>query len=424
MGISWSNRRRNNYHQNPTYNQNPSYSQNPFENHNHSINNLLPPPTISSSAAPPTPALLPPPPPSPPLPPPPPLPSYSGNYQCAPSNSSYLFAANSPFPPPPPPPPPYLVPYRPPPSYHYHCQNSGYSSGSGSVGPLVGRTDYPYNHNHNGVWQFVRPRAEPIGFHAPPPPPFVQHEKAVKIRNEVNLKKDTIKLELDEENPDQHLVSFTFDAAVDGSISIFYFAMEGPSCSFSSQYRELGKVVRVPFQKGINQKFRQTSGTGIDLGFFDYDDLSKPSPDEAFPLVIRAQAHHTTADASIEHQPGDPLPISVHAQITKAVIEMKDGATFQVKVAKQILWVDGVHYELQEIYGMGNLSVAEFDNDDQGKECVICMSEPRDTAVLPCRHMCMCSECANLLRRQSNRCPICRQPVDEILQIKVKNDEA
>ncbi len=39
--------------------------------------------------------------------------------------------------------------------------------------------------------------------------------------------------------------------------------------------------------------------------------------------------------------------------------------------------------------------------------------------ALPCRHMCMCGACARMLRGQSNRCPICRTPVESLLEIKV-----
>ena len=58
-----------------------------------------------------------------------------------------------------------------------------------------------------------------------------------------------------------------------------------------------------------------------------------------------------------------------------------------MKVVKQILWVNGMRYELQEIYGIGNSVESDVDGNDPGKECVICLSEPRDTTVLPCRHM-------------------------------------
>jgi hypothetical protein len=75
-------------------------------------------------------------------------------------------------------------------------------------------------------------------------------------------------------------------------------------------------------------------------------------------------------------------------QITQAVLEKIDGnGPFQVKVVRQILWIDQVRYELRELYGIGNSTAPDFDRNDPGKECVICMTEPKDTAVLPCRHM-------------------------------------
>ena len=55
--------------------------------------------------------------------------------------------------------------------------------------------------------------------------------------------------------------------------------------------------------------------------------------------------------------------------------------------------------------------------------CVICMTDPRDTTVLPCRHMSMCSECAKVLRMQSNKCPICRTSIESLLQIKISRQE-
>lgn len=142
--------------------------------------------------------------------------------------------------------------------------------------------------------------------------------------------------------------------------------------------------VRVPFQKGLCQKFHQPPGTGIDLGFFVLEDLSKLMSDDVFPLVISAEACPPSLPTN--EQLGQPLP-TANAQITEAVIERRNDYTFQVKVIKQILWVNGVRYELRELFGIENSAEAEFDDSSPGKECVICMSEPKDTAVLPCRHM-------------------------------------
>jgi len=78
---------------------------------------------------------------------------------------------------------------------------------------------------------------------------------------------------------------------------------------------------------------------------------------------------------------------------------------------------------LKEIYGLeknhqsGDGAGAEEEEDST--ECVICMSDARDTMVLPCRHLCLCNPCAEVLRFQANKCPICRAPFHSLLQIRV-----
>ena len=58
--------------------------------------------------------------------------------------------------------------------------------------------------------------------------------------------------------------------------------------------------------------------------------------------------------------------------------------------------------------------------NEEGTECVICLSEPKTTTVFPCRHLCMCRDCAKMLATQSNRCPVCRSVIEGMLEIKVK----
>ncbi|XP_075487800.1 putative E3 ubiquitin-protein ligase LUL4 [Primulina tabacum] len=415
MGITWSKRHRRHHHQ--------------------------PLPPSSSSPEPPSPTTtnLSPPPPPPPLPPPrssspfssitptPPPPPTTRPAQST-QSPSYAFAANAPHPtfppaqeqhpypayPPPPPPPPPLPPF----SYN----NYSYNFSNYYPRPTGQHSNYrPYYIPQINGWgqspaHLPRP-APPLH----PPAPYVDHQNAKKIKNDVNVHKDTIRLQLDVQNEDCHLVTFTFDALVDGSITIFYFAKEGPNCSFTPVYPEI-KPVKIPFQKGLGQNFCQTSGTGVDLGFFDTDDLSKPFPgDDVYPLVILAESCGSILPED-EHSNLELISASRHAQISQAVLEKKNDGNFQVKVMKQILWIDGVRYELREIFGISNSVGTTINDMDLGKECVICMTEVKNTAVLPCRHLCMCSECAKELRLQSDKCPICRQPIEELLEIKVDEE--
>lgn len=85
----------------------------------------------------------------------------------------------------------------------------------------MGRSNYPpYYSNHGNGWPGMRPVGAPSQ-PSQPPPRYVDHQTAKKIRNDVNVHKDTIKIEVDETNLEYHLVSFTFDALVDGRYGAF-----------------------------------------------------------------------------------------------------------------------------------------------------------------------------------------------------------
>ncbi|KAI9154322.1 hypothetical protein LWI28_024423 [Acer negundo] len=335
-------------------------------------------------------------------------------------------------PPPPPPNPPQqeITPNRyvfaavtPYPNQHsqnpnlqpYYHQYPGYYPPSTPTMPVP--LPAPYDHHHRGghvdpgQWRY------PCGPMVSPPMPYVEHQKAVTIRNDVNLKKESLRLEADEENPGSLLVSFTFDATVAGSITVIFFAKEGEDCNLTPTKENFAPVT-VHFQQGLGQKFRQPSGTGINFSMFEETELLKQGNMDVYPLAVKAEATPVNQNGS----DGNPIPGPTNSQITQAVFEKEKGE-YQVRVVKQILWVNGMRYELQEIYGIGNSAEGDVDANDPGKECVICLSEPRDTTVLPCRHMCMCSGCAKVLRFQTNRCPICRQPVERLLEIKVNGND-
>lgn len=102
------------------------------------------------------------------------------------------------------------------------------------------------------------------------------------------------------------------------------------------------------------------------------------------------------------------------------------------RVIGQYVQVEGgVQYSLLEIYGRPMSSSSDTigiadDLDaerailgDDGKECVVCLSSDRDTIVLPCRHLCLCAECAENLRSRVDKCPICRECCQGLLQVKL-----
>lgn len=78
----------------------------------------------------------------------------------------------------------------------------------------MGPSDFGY---HNPGWVGVRPVAP-----THQPAAFVEEQQAKKVRNDVNVHKDSVKVEVDELDPDHHLVSFVFDALFDGRYCFFF----------------------------------------------------------------------------------------------------------------------------------------------------------------------------------------------------------
>lgn len=72
--------------------------------------------------------------------------------------------------------------------------------------------------------------------------------------------------------------------------------------------------------------------------------------------------------------------------------------------------------ELRELFG------SEPASDGARQDCIVCQSEPRDTAVLPCRHMCLCSRCSDYIRTRtqyhSYKCPICREKIGRMMRLE------
>ncbi|PNF24913.1 hypothetical protein B7P43_G10150 [Cryptotermes secundus] len=164
------------------------------------------------------------------------------------------------------------------------------------------------------------------------------------------------------------------------------------------------------YKRGANQQFCQVSHT-FDPSQYLEEELTYNPDRDVIPIAIHCVA-----------EDGGEEPRQSHTTI--AVVDRHSDGTYVLKALKQKLFVDGLCYLLQEIYGIenknndNNKSAGDEDTEDNGSECVICMCDVRDTLILPCRHLCLCNSCADSLRYQANNCPICRAPFRALLQIR------
>lgn len=162
------------------------------------------------------------------------------------------------------------------------------------------------------------------------------------------------------------------------------------------------------YQKGPSQVFSQPTHIFTPSKYED-EDLQYNIEKDVYPVAI-----HCVIDDG-----GEGL---THSHSTICVVDHHTSeGDYHLRAMKQKIFVDGLCYLLQEIYGIENKNLTRpttDDDEDNGSECVICICEPRDTLILPCRHLCLCNSCADSLRYQANNCPICRAPFRALLQIR------
>ncbi|XP_074032990.1 uncharacterized protein [Leptinotarsa decemlineata] len=65
------------------------------------------------------------------------------------------------------------------------------------------------------------------------------------------------------------------------------------------------------------------------------------------------------------------------------------------------------------------LNLSHRSKEDGAEEvfCIICQERLKCILVLPCRHVCMCSECNSRLQLYNNTCPICRNNIESTMKI-------
>jgi len=295
-----------------------------------------------------------------------------------------------------------------------------------------------YLFGENTDLNFLGPKPSNFSYQIPP-----SSEPIKALKCLVNIRKDSLRLikvpnlhsknktsvidnnDGREESPDDPIsglyynIEFTFDADCPCLVNIFYQAQEevvNKALVFSSKVpNECSKTMR--FNAGCNQQFCLPthkvlpSSLSVDVNLAEWNSKN-------IPIAIQV-----TADCG-ENFAG-------HSHVTYATFEKLSDQSWTIKLVKQKQVINGVCYLLQEIYGIENkvqktgdgASTDENTNDDiydddNNSECVVCLSDTRDTLILPCKHLCLCSECANQLRFQQSGCPICRQPFRALLQIR------
>ncbi|CAK7305107.1 E3 ubiquitin-protein ligase MGRN1 [Vulpes lagopus] len=290
-------------------------------------------------------------------------------------------------------------------AYRYPPKSGNYFASHFFMGGEKFDTPHPegYLFGENMDLNFLGNR--PVQFPYVTPAP---HEPVKTLRSLVNIRKDSLRLVRYKDGADSpsedsekprvlYSLEFTFDADARVAITIYCQAVEeflNGTAVYSPRSPALQSET-VHYKRGVSQQFSLPSFK-IDFSEWKDDELNFDLDRGVFPVVIQAVVDE-----------GDVVEVTGHAHVLLAAFEK----------------VDRVSYLLQEIYGIENKNNQETkpsdeENSDNSNECVVCLSDLRDTLILPCRHLCLCNSCADTLRYQASNCPICRLPFRALLQIR------
>jgi len=121
-----------------------------------------------------------------------------------------------------------------------------------------------------------------------------QMQKTYTIRNDVNLKKNTLKLVRDDAKKSLYHLEFAFDASTDCKIKVFYAATESVGAdgvvTFSALKGTAGTHAVEQRGKGLNQTFRTRPEHALDVSTYSGAELSyadaQPPARPRFPIVV------------------------------------------------------------------------------------------------------------------------------------------
>ncbi|KAF7487899.1 Putative E3 ubiquitin ligase [Sarcoptes scabiei] len=256
-------------------------------------------------------------------------------------------------------------------------------------------------------------KPNPFPYTAPFP-----NEPMQMLKSYINIRKETLRLINPESDAsDQnYTIEFVLDSDVDCAITVYFLSKEEITTQGINYFPKENSYQSTAyhFKAGIGQLFSKSSSIFnpqnynlCDLLYNVLDDRGEFNHSALYPVVIQCLAEE------------GEQPRQSHSLL--AIIEKVYDNIYSLKAIKQKIFIDGLTYLLQEIYGIENkVEKLEKNEDENDKsfECVICMSDLRDTLILPCRHLCLCNNCADSLRYHASNCPICRVPFRALLQIK------
>lgn len=241
------------------------------------------------------------------------------------------------------------------------------------------------------------------------------------IKCKVQLHAKSIELVHDETQPDKQIYSlnFTYDASEACKIGVYICAKQITNASGVPMYfvihPDLPKASIVNFDEGLKQDVVDQKEFQIDLSKYTGKPLFQYTRD-FYPIIITIES---AAAASAEPSGGS----GYQNLITYGCFAPNPkNNKIEFKGLAQCLIAQGDIYKMQEIFGIDESVHNNQDEDDESLDCIICLTEKKNTVVMPCGHLCVCKDCAVTLAKSKTGtdCPVCRKKVLSFVPLNIE----
>jgi len=243
------------------------------------------------------------------------------------------------------------------------------------------------NYAHN-AFQYIRQlegdTEEYFGYQVQPDQgEHAAEPEAARLKASVHVIASSIGMVWKEGEPDRCRSHFVFDAMTPCTVDVYANDCDLAILTHKREHKST-LLVSKSYPQGFAQRFVcEESDTWV-------NSTEVSEGNSLFVIVIRGTRY-----------PG----YDVNAQTTCCNL-LKEEKAESISITQKITHNEN-SYVTKDIFGLEKESMLE--------DCAICLCEKKDSVILPCRHLCVCRACAQVLQSTSPKCPICRTIIKAVL---------
>ena len=230
------------------------------------------------------------------------------------------------------------------------------------------------------------------------------------IKNPILLLKDTLSLEQDSISKTKYYFKFNYDSLLNFNCFINFKVKKNPSkknltnlINISPEKYELSYISNHPsiiikdLPKGENVQFFEKEA------FIDIDEFNKDiMGDEGKEFDVSIEMVPILEKNSEDYKNKNEV---VFVNLCNLFVH---NGHYEIKTMKQELKTLGLWFNLYDV----------FDSSNNGL-CLICYNKKCNTIITPCNHSFACVLCANHIKNNEKKCPICKNDVSDIIIINI-----